>query len=263
MITKLELGGAQNQVLSLIKHLDQSKFRLFLFTAQDGLLIPEAEAIKGLTLRKSRCLERPINPLRDFLALIAIYRFIKKNNIRIVHTHSSKAGILGRMAAKLAKVGVIIHTVHGWSFNDYQPGLVRWFYIWLERIIAQFTDSIIVVSSHDKQQGIANRIGADNKYSIIHYGIDYAQFSVKGQGIREELGISASDLMVCMVSCFKPQKSPQDFIRLASLINESFPNAKFILVGDGILREKIERLIHKLNLQGQVILTGWRRDIPR
>ena len=263
VITKLELGGAQNQVLSLIKHLDQSKFRLFLFTAQDGLLIPEAEAIKGLTLRKSRCLERPINPLRDFLALIAIYRFIKKNNIRIVHTHSSKAGILGRMAAKLAKVGVIIHTVHGWSFNDYQPGLVRWFYIWLERIIAQFTDSIIVVSSHDKQQGIANRIGADNKYSIIHYGIDYAQFSVKGQGIREELGISASDLMVCMVSCFKPQKSPQDFIRLASLINESFPNAKFLLVGDGILRDKIERLIHRLNLQGRVILAGWRRDIPQ
>ena len=78
VVTKLELGGAQKQLLSLIRHLDKKRYRLFLFTAKDGLLLPEALSINGLTVKKSICLERPINPLKDLLALIEIHRFIKK-----------------------------------------------------------------------------------------------------------------------------------------------------------------------------------------
>jgi len=263
VITKLELGGAQKQLLSLIRHLNKEKFHLFLFTAQDGFLLPEALSINGLTIKKSICLERPINPLKDLLALIEIYRFIKKNNIEIVHTHSSKAGILGRWGARLARVKIIVHTVHGWSFNDYQPILVRLFFIWLERLIAHFTDKLIVVSNYDKQKGLYNHIGKENKYSLIHYGIDYTEFGTRGQNIRKELGINTNGLVVCMVSCFKPQKSPQDFIRLAFLVKKVLPDVRFILVGDGILRKKIEKLIRKFNLEKQVILTGRRRDIPR
>jgi len=296
VITKLELGGAQKQLLSLINHLDRDKFKPFLFTAQDGLLIPEAQAIEELTLKKSRCLERPINPLKDLLALIEIYRFIKKNNIKVVHTHSSKAGILGRLAARLARAKVILHTVHGWSFNDYQPRPVRSLFICLERITARFTKKIIVVSNYDKRKGLANHIGKDSKYALIRYGIDYSEYNVREEKIREELGIGVNDLVVGMVACFKPQKSPLDFIRLASVFNPSqkspeaySPNdkctffsaregasafrptgstnasfhVKFLLVGDGALRRKIEKLISKLNLQERVILAGWRRDIPR
>jgi len=263
VITKLELGGAQKQLLSLIDHLNKEKFRLFLFTAKDGLLIPEASSINGLTLKKSRCLERSINPLKDFLALIEIYWFIKRNNIEIVHTHSSKAGIIGRWAARLAKVKIIVHTVHGWSFNDYQPRLVRLFFIWLERLNAQFTDKLIVVSNYDKQKGLYNRIGKENKYCFIHYGINHTEFNIKDQNIRRELGIDTQDLVVGMVSCLKPQKSPQDFVKLAFLVERASPDVKFLLVGDGILRKKIERLICKFNLQAQVILTGWRRDVSR
>lgn len=263
VVTKLELGGAQKQLLSLIKHLNKEKFRPFLFTAKEGLLIPEASAINGFTLKKSRCLERAINPLKDFLALIEIYRFIKKNNIEIVHTHSSKAGILGRWAAKLAEVKVIVHTVHGWSFNDYQPQLVRRLFIWLERFTAQFTDKLIVVSNYDKQKGLDNRIGKENKYSLIRYGVDYAEFNIKDQNIREELGINPNDLVVGMVACFKPQKSPRDFIKLAFLTKRILPETRFLLVGDGILRKETEKLIHKFNLEKQIILTGWRKDIPR
>ena len=263
VITKLELGGAQKQLLSLIRHLDKKRFRLFLFTAEDGLLLPEALSINGLTINKSTSLERPINLLKDLLALIEIYRFIKKNNIEIVHTHSSKAGILGRLAARLAKARVIIHTVHGWSFNDYQPRGKRLFFIWLERLVAQVTDKLIVVSTYDQKKGLVNRIGKENKYSLIRYGIDYTEFCIKDQNIREELGINTNDLVIGMVSCFKPQKSPQDFIRLAFLVKKTSPDARFLLVGDGILRERIKRLIRKFNLEKQVILTGWRRDIPR
>ncbi len=299
VITKLELGGAQKQLLSIITHLYKERFTPFLFSAQDGLLLPEALSINGLEVKRSKFLERPINPLKDLLALSEIYWFIRKNNIQIVHTHSSKAGILGRLSARLAGAEVIIHTVHGWSFNDFQPALLRKVFIWLERLIARFTDKLIVVSYHDKQKGLDNHIGQENQYHLIRYGIDYTEFSLRDQNIRKELGLNPNDIVVGMISCFKPQKSPQDFIKLAYLVNQTMPNVnpvrnfalqsnqkgisngvnptrknspnemalpnevKFLLVGDGILRKKIEKLISKFNLQAQVILTGWRRDIYR
>ncbi|MBM3255312.1 MAG: glycosyltransferase family 4 protein [Candidatus Omnitrophica bacterium] len=263
MITKLELGGAQTQLLSLIRQLDQQRFRVFLLTATDGPLVSEAQAIPGLIFKKSRHLGRPINPFKDLLALIEIRRFIKKNDIGIVHTHSSKAGIIGRWAARLAGAGVIIHTIHGWSFNDYQPTPIRLFFIWLERFTARFTDKLIVVSGYDKQKGLDNLIGIDSKYTLIRYGIDYSEFGLQEKSIREELGIGPKDLLVGMIACFKPQKSPQDFIKLAFLVRQQMPLVKFILVGDGALRPDIERLIKRLGLKEQVILSGWRRDIPQ
>ena len=262
VITKLELGGAQKQLLSLIKNLDKEKFNPFLFTAKDGLLVSEALSINGLTLIKSRYLERVLSPLKDTLALFEIYRVIKKNKINIVHTHSSKAGMLGRWAARLAKVKVILHTVHGWSFNDSQR-LWRTFFIWLERLSAYFTDKLIIVSCHDKQKGLDHHIGREDKYSLIRYGINYTEFCVNEQNSRKTLGLSPKDLVVGMVSCFKPQKSPQDFIKLANLIKQILPGIKFLLVGDGVLRRKMERLISEFNLQKEIILTGWRRDIPQ
>ncbi|MDD4939328.1 MAG: glycosyltransferase family 4 protein [Candidatus Omnitrophica bacterium] len=263
IITKLELGGAQKYLLSLTRHLDKKRFHPFLFTAKDGLLLAEALSIDNLAVKRSIWLERPINPLKDLFALIELCYFIKKNKIEFVHTHSSKAGILGRAAARLTGAKVIVHTVHGWSFNDCQPTIKRLFFIWLERITARFTDKLIVVSEYDKQKGIDNRIGADEKYALIRYGIDYAEFGEKDEKARRELGINTGELVVGMVSCFKPQKHPQDFIKLASFVKASLPQTKFLLVGDGVLRGKIERLIRKLNLEKDVILAGWRKDISR
>lgn len=262
VITKLELGGAQKQLLSTISLLDKELFKPFLFTCQTGLLSGETASINELTFKKSKFLERSINPLKDLLALIEIYRFIKINKIDIVHTHSSKAGILGRWAARLAKVKIIVHTVHGWSFNDFQPKLMRIIFIRLERITARFTDKIIVVSNYDKEKGLNNGIGDGDKYTLIRYGIDYAAFGGRKEDVRQALGINADDLIVGMIACFKPQKCPQDFVKLAFLINQSLPKVKFILVGDGILRRCVEDLIGNFKLQPKLILAGWRRDIP-
>src|SRR3989338_6365898 len=176
ILTKLELGGAQKQLLSLIKHLDKDKFNLFLFTSSQGLLDRQAQEISGLTLYKSKYLERAINPLKDLLAILEILSFIKNNDIQILHTHSSKAGILGRLAGRLAGVGIILHTVHGWSFNDYQPFLIRKLFNSLERFTACFTHKIIVVSNYDLEKGLRSRIAGAGKYILIRYGIDYSEF---------------------------------------------------------------------------------------
>ncbi|MFH1281833.1 MAG: glycosyltransferase family 4 protein [Candidatus Omnitrophota bacterium] len=264
VITKLELGGAQKQLLSLIENLNKHKYNVFLFTAKSGLLISEAALIAGLTLKKSKFLERSINPLKDILALAELYCFIKKNKIQIVHTHSSKAGILGRLAAKLAKTPVIIHTVHGWSFNNYQPVSARSLYVFLEKICAAFTSKIIVVSKFDQDLGLENSIGRENQYALIRYGINVQDFKNTGRRheFRESLGLTDADLVVGMVACFKPQKAPLDFIELANLVKRDFPGIKFILVGDGQLYKKIGVRIKQLNLEEQVILTGWQNDIP-
>ena len=264
VVTKLELGGAQKQALSLMRRLNNEEYNIFLFTADVGLLMDEALAISGITVKRSRFLERPINPLKDLLALFEIYSFIREKQIDIVHTHSSKAGIVGRLAARIAGVKIIIHTVHGWSFNDYQPFWTRLLYIGLERWIGGFTNRLIVVSRYDQEKGLSNAIVSENRYSLIRYGIDYAEFSGK-QGTektRQELGIGADDLVVGMIACFKPQKSPGDFVRLAGLINQSLPGVKFVLVGDGVLRESIEDLISQYNLPNNMFLLGWREDIP-
>lgn len=260
-ITKLELGGAQKQLLSLLGRLSKDKFEIFVFTADEGYLLNDALSLPGVKVKSSNFLKRPINPFKDILALIEIYRFIKQNKIDIMHTHSSKAGILGRIAAKLAKTKYIFHTVHGWSFNDFQPFLLRKCYIGLERICAKLSDKIIVVSIHDKEKGLKNRIGEESKYALIRYGVDFEEFKKPAENSKEGLGIGPQEMVVTNISCFKPQKSCLDFIELAHSVSRRFSNVKFLLVGDGVLRKKIERLIHKLGMQKQVILTGWRRDI--
>lgn len=263
VITKLELGGAQKQLLSLVRGLDKERFNPYILTAYDGLLVDSAEEIPGLRLIRCRFLERPIRPIKDILALFFIYRFIKNNNIDIVHTHSSKAGILGRLAASASGARTIIHTVHGWSFHDYQAGIAYYFYLFLEKLCAYFSSAIIVVSQWDKRRALQKAVGRQDKYKLIRYAINYEEFKNKtaASQARKEFGLSDTDLAVGMIACFKSQKSPLDFIKLASAIKKDFPNAKFILVGDGVLRKKVCALINKLNLKEQVILTGWRNDI--
>ena len=263
VITKLELGGAQKQLLTLVRGLDKEKFSPYIITAYDGLLVDAAKDIPNLKLIRCKLFERDIRPVQDILVLFFLYYFIKINNIDIVHTHSSKAGILGRLAAKTAGIKIIIHTVHGWSFHNYQIKAAYYFYLFLEKICAAFSSAIIVVSQWDKDWALQQAVGRQDKYRLIRYAVNYEEFknSIGPSQIRKELGLCETDLVVGMVACFKPQKSPLDFIKLASAINKDFPDAKFILVGDGVLRKKICALIDKFNLKEKVILTGWRNDI--
>ncbi|MDD4899140.1 MAG: glycosyltransferase family 4 protein [Candidatus Omnitrophica bacterium] len=254
------------QLFELIRSLTENKdFRLFLFTAQEGLLSDDFGKINGLTIRKSKSLERTINPWKDLKAIIEIYSFIKKNKIKIVHTHSSKAGILGRTAAKLAGAKCIIHTVHGWPFHQYQPRALRNLYLFLERKAAGFSDKLVVVSQYDRERGLSHSVGKVDQYHLIRYGIDYGFFNQQTQNrqVKAEFGLGEDGLLVANISCFKPQKSVLDFIRAADLVLKKISGVKFILVGDGALRGKIEKLILGLGLQEKIILTGWRRDIPR
>ena len=263
VITKLELGGAQKQLLELIRGLDKTRFNIFLFTSQEGMLLPEALSINGLQIATFNWLERNLNPMKDILSLIQIFRYIKKNRIDIVHTHSSKAGIIGRIAGRLAGVKTIMHTVHGWPFHQYQPFFSRLLFIWLERIAAACSNKLIVVSQSDLNKGLKYICNNQNKYVLINYGVEINLNAEQNyEAAKKELQIKDGNLIVGNISCFKPQKALLDFIKLALLIKNSYSKVKFILIGDGILRNVIEKQILRAGLRENIVLTGWRKDIP-
>jgi len=176
VITKPELGGAQLSTLNLISNLPEDRYQVSVITFPAGILKHEFKSIKNATAHFSPFLTRHVNPIVDILALIHICNIYMSKRFKIIHTHSSKAGIIGRWAAFFTKVPVILHTVHGWPFNDYQPLLVKRFYIFLEKLTAAFTAKIICVSKRDIDIGVRYNIAPREKFTLIKYGIPLNQF---------------------------------------------------------------------------------------
>lgn len=265
IITKLELGGAQKNTIYSVTNHDRKKYNVFLVSGTEGELVEDAKRIKDAHVILLKELKREISPFYDIYCLFKLWRLFKKYKIDIVHTHSSKAGILGRFAGYLARVPIIIHTIHGFSFNDYQNFFVKNLYIFLERIAARISDKLIAVTKTDIEKGLLAKVGVDKQYLVIHSGINLDEFSKEynAEEVKREFNIPLNYKIVGMIACFKPQKAPLDFIRVAKRVKESFSTVKFILVGDGELRREIESLISKLNLNNDIILTGWRKDVAR
>ncbi len=262
VITKLELGGAQTQLLCLAGGIDKLEFSPRL-AASPGILSGAFSSLEGVIPEKVRFLVRPVHPLKDLCAVFELAYLMRRRGIQIVHTHSSKAGIIGRLAARLAGVKVIIHTVHGWSFNDRQPLPLRGLYVFFERVCAGFSDAIIAVSEHDRLTGLSLGIGGPDRYELIRYGIDFNRYP-RGdrEYLRRSFGLAPEDKVVCMAGCFKPQKAPLDFIRAAAFVSARCPSSRFLLAGDGIMRPAVEQAVRGYGLQGRVILAGWRYDLP-
>jgi glycosyltransferase involved in cell wall biosynthesis len=270
IITKLELGGAQQNTLYTVSHLDPEKFETYLITGPGGLLDGEASRLGGHLVFIPE-LKREIHPIFDLVSLIKIRSIIRKiakshpGSPLLVHTHSSKAGILGRLAAYLADRSVIIvHTFHGFGFHDFQNGMTRRLYILLERAVARITRRMIFVSRDNAER--AGRLGITRGPShLIRSGISFQAYrkpKTKGPGIRAELGLAAGLSLVTTVACLKAQKSPLDFIRAAHWVLNVYPDVHFLLVGDGPLREAAEAEVQRLQIGNSLSLLGWRRDVP-
>jgi glycosyltransferase involved in cell wall biosynthesis len=197
-ITRLIVGGAQENTIFTAALLDRSRFNVEILsgaqTGREGSLIDEIKD-QRIPLIIVPELVRQINPWYDQLALSKMTRIIKSGGYRIVHTHSSKAGILGRFAARRAGVPIIIHTVHGWSFHNQMTALSKWAYIWLERWAANFTDVIVVVSQNDSEKGLAYKIGHPEQYHLIRSAVPFDDFTpdmYDRSAIRRELNILLS-----------------------------------------------------------------------
>ena len=146
VITKLELGGAQLNTLYTVEHLDPARFDAYLLCGPGGILQPRLAEDRLVIVP---ALGRQIRFFRDIQALFQIVRLFRRVRPQIVHTHSSKAGILGRLAARLAGIPVIVHSVHGFSFSPFQPFLLRRFYLFAEKACRRLTDHFVFVAHGD------------------------------------------------------------------------------------------------------------------
>lgn len=263
IITMLELGGAQQNTLYTVTHLDRSRFEPILVTGTEGELVADAAA-SGVAARFLPSLVRPISPARDLSALADLTRFLLREGPDVVHTHSSKAGILGRLAAAQAGVPVIVHSIHGWGFHPRQNAAARALYVSLERIAARPTHAFIGVSQANLSQGIDLGIVPRAKARLIRSGIRLDEFRPAGDGAASAplpFERSGPGPVIGMVACFKPQKAPLDFLRVASEVAASEPEARFAIAGDGELRPRMEAMIRERGLEGRIALLGWRRDV--
>jgi glycosyltransferase involved in cell wall biosynthesis len=269
IITKMELGGAQQNTLYTVSHLNPKKFQVYLVTGPGGELYEQALA-RGNTLVVADLI-REISPLQDFRAFLELCRILKKIKHAppsdapiIVHTHSSKAGIIGRWAARCSAVPIIIHSIHGFGFHEQQPWWIRILFIFLEKLTARITTRFIAVSKANKALGESLHIFSPDTAVVIRSGIAIPEFQrprTAENSIRSELGIPRAAPIVSMIACLKPQKAPLDFIEVCDLVRLVFPEAHYLLVGDGVLRTAVEQEVEKRALGEQLHLLGWRHDI--
>lgn len=260
IVTKLELGGAQKVAIDLCQKLDKNKFETFMICGLGGIL--DDETSHKIKIYFVKDLIRELNPIKDLKAFTEIYKILKKEKPDVVHTHSSKAGILGRFTAFVAGIKNIIHTIHGFPFNDTQSYFKKNLYIYLEKFCAKISKILIPVSTENIKKGLSHNIGNQTQYRYIRLGIDIENFkNFKNTSLKQELNLKDTDIVVTTIGPFKPQKNLTDFINVANIIVKQNNNYKFIITGDGDEREKLENLIEKYNIKNNIYLLGWRRDI--
>ncbi len=263
VITRLELGGAQQNTLYCCANHDRKKYEVILISGMGGYLDKEAEKIADCKTYFLPELKHPISPWWDLRAYFKIVSILEKERVDLVHTHSSKAGILGRWAAKKAGVPHIVHTVHGWGFHEKQFFLTRWFYLFLEKATAVITGTLITVSEDNRKEGLAFDIGREAQYRVIHSGIDPWKYQLSFLAVRRARTKLRTRGLPCVLvlSNFKNQKSPLDVVEVVETLRGKVPYVLVLWAGDGPLLEKVEREIKARGLERHFILLGWREDV--
>lgn len=267
VITRLIVGGAQETAVLTCALADPERYEMVLVTGPEtgpeGSLHEEARA-RGVRVVVLDDLRREVSPWRDRKACRSLRALIEREQPDVVHTHSSKAGILGRLAARRAGVPVVVHTVHGWSFHDHMSRPLRQLYIALERWCAPKADKLVLVTEVDRDKGLSEGIGSPEQYVIVRSGIELDAFrhgSRLRMAVRSEIGIDTDAPVLGSVMRLSPQKDPLAFVTIADRVLAALPNAHVVLVGDGPLRAEVEAAVAVTDHAHRWHLLGLRRDV--
>lgn len=265
LVTLSEMGGAQKVVYYLAAGLNREKFAVTVACGPGGELVGWLKKLPAVKVIELDCLKREISPLKDALCLLQLYRLFKSGGYDIVHCHSSKAGILGRLAAYLAGVPKIFFTAHGWGIGEWQPFLLRRLFILAERLAGRVNTRVVSVSEYDRKKGMAFKLVDAAKIVVIYNGVpDNVPSKANGITVRGEFGFGVGNVVIGTTMRLALPKQPLLFLEAAKrLLAEDMDRYRFIIVGDGPLRSQCQEYISQNKLQGQVILAGNREDVPR
>ena len=261
VITRMIVGGAQENTLLTVRGLIEKGHDTVLLTGPtsgpEGELLA-AERVPGLQLVEEPLLTRALRPWTDMSAYRSLTRYFKAGRFDVVHTHSSKAGVLGRLAARRAGVPLVIHTVHGQAFHPYEAWWRNQLYIVAERVAARSSDRIFAVAQAMIDQCVAARVAPRDKYRVVYSGMEIEHFlaAEPDEALREQLRIPRDALVVGKIARLFELKGHEYLIAAAPAIVSEIPNVRFLLVGDGILRETLGKEIAARGLEEHFIFTG-------
>jgi glycosyltransferase involved in cell wall biosynthesis len=270
VITRLIVGGAQENTVSTCIGLRKLGHEVDLVigpqTGPEGSLYDQAKTA-GVPITVVDGLRRTPNPWLDVRAGRALRRLFVGKRYDVVHTHSGKAGLIGRVAATSARVPIIVHTIHGPSFYHYQNPIGNWAFRWAEQVAGACTTQFVSVADAMTEQYLAAGIGTAGRYVTIHSGMDIDAFlkARRDDALRESLGISENDLVVGKIARLFRLKGHEFLFEAAPRIVAAVPNVKFLLVGDGVYRERFEWWVTKLGLRSHFVFAGLvpPQEIPR
>lgn len=246
-------GGTLEYLKSLLPLFDKDKYDIVVICHDDIFCELQKLGFNVVCIK----MKRAISPINDIKALLEISKYLKTHKVDLVHAHSSKAGFLGRLAAKWNKIPCI-YNPHGWSFNIRTNIIKKNIYKLLERIASNWADKIVAISESEYQSALKEKICSPKKLILIENGIDLKKYNPEtSYSFKKELGINEECKIVGMSARLTRQKDPITFIDIAKRVTEEYQACKFILVGDGELREQVENRIKQYNLEDKTVLTGW------
>jgi glycosyltransferase involved in cell wall biosynthesis len=262
VITRLIVGGAQeNTVASVLGLQKRSGFYVNLISGPSSG--PEGSMEHFFAGQPERLiivpeLVRPVHPLKDYLALRKLEKIFRETKPHIVHTHSGKAGILGRLAAAKTNVPVIIHHIHGPSFGPFQGALANFIFTAAERYAAKVTTHFVCSANAMTKLYLAADIGRPEMYTRVFSGFHIAPFltATNDLSLRKKLGLKETDFVIGKISRIAPLKGHMDLLQAVHALLPRCPNARILFIGDGSLRGEIELKTRSLGMSDKVIFTG-------
>lgn len=271
IIARLNVGGPAIHAILLTQALNNERFESILVAGQvsktekDMIYLAREKGVKPAIIPE---LGRQINPIKDVAAFWKIFNLIKQERPDIVHTHTAKAGALGRAAAVLAGVPIRIHTFHGHVFENYFNRFYIAPLLFIERVLALFTKYIVVISHAQKKEiGEHYKITSPENIKVIPLGLELEKFFLinarKGK-IRRELKLTEDIIMVGIVGRLVPVKNHKMFLDAANLLSDLSENKfkiKYLIIGDGEERPSLEEYAAKLGLGNDAVFCSWREDM--
>ena len=271
LIARMNIGGPAIHVALLTQRLDRERFQSVLVTGVEAPGEGNMLELMGETLNTDLRpivlpgLGREISPRNDLKTLRQVIRLMRRSRPDIVHTHTAKAGFVGRLAARFAGVPIVVHTFHGNVFKGYFSPRKTQIFIAIERFLARRTDRIIVLSEQQKQEILGLGIGREEQFRIVPLGLDLKPFldcdSMRGE-LRRELRLSPGTHVVGIVARLVPIKSIHLLLQAAPQVLKRFPDTVFLIVGDGELRADLEAEAARLDLNQNARFLGFRADLP-
>lgn len=268
VITRMDWGGSPDIYRILAANLDPAIYDVTLIIGHTAH--PTRKTEEFLSKFAGRVIfvpsmKREIDPLMDLAALAHLTAIFASGRFDVVHTHTAKAGALGRMAAKLCGVHAIVHTPHGHNFYGYFDKKTTDRIIKIETFLTRCTDRIIALTALEKADMVKFKVAAENKIDVIYQGLELDKYVCDWKetcDAKKIFGISPGDNVVGMVGRLERVKGADFFVEAAAGIIKKFPDTKFIIAGEGALRKGLEEKASKLGLGSRMIFAGWRDDVP-